>query len=462
MAGVLVGVAALLRGHAVLLLLVGWLAWGFDSRFRRRAVIFTVATVLVLIPLLAYNGLRAGRLVGLSCNGGLNLYIGNGPEADGFYVSFAGFDFESDPAGVSFLTARLGRPVEGVAEADRIWAGAAWDTIRERPWRAVQLWLKKIWLHFVGWEISQVTPQAAWARDGPLLRVLLVPYDFIAVAGLLGFTATRWRNRRLRVWAVALAVLVAVQSLFFVVSRYRLVIVPILCLLGAYGLTDLITRRRWRLAVSVLVVLGAVLVTRPWGLGPVRANWDGLSACNEAVRWEWLGDEPALGRAAELYQEALVTDPTQIVAYRNLARVRVRQGRHAEAEEILARGVLRVPRSEFIEADLIHLLLEQNRVEAAVPRLAAYLRDHPPQADILHNYAVALSRTDRPEAALTVARDLVTLAPHDPRGYIDLGVLLARAGRIAEARAAFTAGLERNPGHEGLLHNLQLLPDDEP
>ncbi|MFH1842469.1 MAG: tetratricopeptide repeat protein [bacterium] len=456
-AGALVAAATLLRGHALLLLPLCWLAWRRMTDGKQRVLVAVITTGLLLAPAVLHNSLVSNRPVGTSCNGGLNLYIGNGPEADGFYISFAGFDFESDPAGVSFLSEQLQRPVAGVAEADRIWFGAAWQAIREDPSRFFILWGKKVWLHLVGWEISQVTPLPVWARDGPSLRLLVMPYGLLVAAGLCGLVLVGWRRGPLRIWFWAFVVLVAGQSLFFVVARYRLVLVPILCLFAGAAVHWVGCRWRRRLLPGFALAVGAVLVTIPWGLGPVRNHWQAIGLCNEAVRWEWLGEESSLVRAAELYEAARDLDPEQMISYRNLARIRVQQARPDEAERILARAVLVVPRPAHVEQDLIHLLLEQGRVDAALPRLAAYLRDHPPSADILHNYTIALARTGRIESALTTARQLVELAPDDSRGYIDLGVLLARGGRRDEARDVFTAGLERLPGQEDLLHNLESL-----
>ncbi len=456
-AGLLLGAATLLRASSLLLWLPGLLAWHGSSHWRRQMALLTATALALLAPVSVFNSVESGRPAGVSCNGGLNLFIGNGPEANGFYVVFAGFDFQEDPAGVGFLSARLDRPVAGVGEADQIWAGAAWRTMMEDPGRAARLWLKKVWLHFVNWEISQVTPLEAWQRHVPRLRLLLLPYGAIAAAGLTGLLLSGWRDRRLRTWMVALLLLVAGQSLFFVVSRYRLVLVPMLCLMGVVGLVNLGRSRGWRLAVACVALVLTVLFVQPWGLGSVRAQWDAIGYCNEAARWQRLDDEAAPARAETLYLAALEIDPTQMIAYRGLARVLVGEDRKDEAEDVLTLGILRVPRSEFLERDLINHLLEQGKVAAAIPYLAAYLGEHLEDADMLHNYAVALARTGRLEAAERAARDLITRMPDDPRGYIDLGILLVRAGKRAEARKIFAAGLVRHPDHEGLRHNLELL-----
>jgi tetratricopeptide (TPR) repeat protein len=463
LAGGLLGLASLLRAHTIMLAVPTALVLGLGPGGRRRLLICGAVVLALVMPVVLYNNITGGRLTGISCNGGLNLYIGNSAQADGFFISFAGFDFEEDPAGVAFLSARLGEQVEGVTEADHLWAMAAWERMVYHPFRAARLYLKKIWLHFVGWEISQVTPLEAWPRESPLLRLLPVPYALIAAAGLAGlWLSSWWRSQYLWPWVMGLAVLVAVQSLFFVVTRYRMVLVPGLCLLGTSSLVFLTQRRPGRWVSSVVAIALAVVATVPWGLGPVRAHWRSLSLCNEAVRWEWLGGPEGMARAEELYFEALNHDATQMVAYRNLARVLVQQDQAERAETILKLGSLKVPRPQLVQQDLISLLLQQGRLQDVLPRLAAYVSDYPNDADMLHNYAILLARIGRGEAAMDAARELIRLEPEDPRGYIDLGVLLARAGRAAEARDVFSAGLQRNPDNEDLRHNLEQLPQGSP
>jgi len=459
LAGLLLGLATLLRTSSLVLLVPAWLACGGLTRGRKQTLIVTSIALALLVPIVLFNSIKAGHLTGVSHNGGLNLYIGNGPEATGYFVVFAGFDFQEDPAGVNFLSSRLGRPVAGVSEADRIWTSWAWQSMSERPLRALLLWLKKVWLHFVSWEISQVTPLAAWSRDGPVLRLMFVPFGVISALGLAGLLLVGWHQRSLRLWLVALAMLVAGQSLFFVVSRYRLVLVPLLCLFAAAGISTLVRLRGERLLVACSLLVLAVLFVQPWGLDRVRAQWRALDMCNEAVRWERLTSEPGSEQAARLYETALEIDPTQIIAYQGLARVFNSQGLVEEAADILADGILRVPYSNVLERDLIYHLLAQGKVVAAIPRLAAYLDQHPTDGDMHHNYIVALAQSGRFEAAMAEARNFIDRQPGDPRGYIDLGILLARTGHQAEAHEVFLAGLERHPDHEGLLHNLELLED---
>ncbi|MDO9173134.1 MAG: tetratricopeptide repeat protein, partial [bacterium] len=74
--------------------------------------------------------------------------------------------------------------------------------------------------------------------------------------------------------------------------------------------------------------------------------------------------------------------------------------------------------------------------------------------DLLHQAVVASSRTGRADEAESLAGRLTEVAPDDPRGWLDLGVVLARAHRYPEARAVFDAGRRRLPGHAGLREQL--------
>ncbi len=455
-AGLLIGAATLLRPTALLLLLPAWLAVGASRRVRPPLVALLAGTLACLLPVVAHNSLRAGRLAGVSLNGGLNFYIGQGPGANGFFRSFEGFQFEADPAGVTFLSGRLGRPVDGPGEADRIWFAHAWAAVREHPARALGLWARKAWLHFTAPEIDQVTPLSVWKRDGPPLRLLVVPYGLLSALGLAGLVLVA-RRPAWRPWLLTLGLLVAAQSAFFVVSRYRLALVPSLALLAAAWAGELSRRRgRARLWPAVLALAGALVVV-PWGLGAQRAAWNALGGANEARRWARLGDPEGLARAETLYRESLEADPTQVAVYQGLARVLVRREQVEEALRVLAAGALRVDQGDLLERDLAMLHMQQARYDEALPRLLSYRRDHPDDAEVLHALAVALQGTGRTAEAIEASRRLVALRPDDPQGYVNLGVLLARTGRAEEARGVFEAGLRRCPDSASLRRNLQVL-----
>ncbi len=458
--GMVTGMAALLRGTALLLLIPAiWLAIRGARGGRDRGIRILVlagACAMMLAPPVLHNSRQAGRLVGPTLNAGVNFYIGNGPDANGFYVAAVPGDWRHDPAGRRYLAERLEILPPSLAEADSIWAREAWLVIRDHPVRTVGLWWKKVWLHLQGWEIDQLTPLARWRQAAPALTWMVVPYALLVVLGAAGLVGT-WSRTSVRRWGAVLAVLVAGQSVFFVVSRYRLVLVPILCLLAVVGLREILRRSRPAMVAACL----AALVVIPWGLASTRDMWRSQAVANEALRWAEIATATdgaeARQNAENLYRESVAGRPAGPAPWLGLAALLVQRGDIEEATHILEEGAAAAVRNLEINRSLLALLLEQGRQPEALDLTARILADHPRDADTLHNRAVLLAENNRADEAKAVSLALIDAHPSDVRGYIDLGVILARSGRRDEARVVFQQGLKVLPDHPQLQQNLELL-----
>jgi tetratricopeptide (TPR) repeat protein len=468
LSGLALGSAALLRGTALSLLPLA--VWGLlksplPGRLKTLRVLLLLAAVaLPLLPASIENSRQAGRLTGPTFNAGVNLYVGNGPEANGFYVAAVPGDWRRDPAGQDFLAGRLGLPAVSLAQADSIWTAEALNTITARPRHTAGLWLKKFWLHLQSWEIDQLTPLTGWTREVPLLRVLALPFGLLVMLGLAGLIAVQGKAPSARLWAAGLFLIIASQSVFFVVSRYRLALVPLLCLLAAAGLGRIVsswhsTHRPMLLWTGAAVV--ASLLIYPWGLTEVQSRWVPLAQANEARRWGVIGQAEnspmALARAEQLYLASIEGQPDSPAPWLGLAVTQKALNKRAEAEDTLTRAILRVDRNLDIRRMLVGMLLEDDRRSDALVQAQALLREYPDDAETLHNATVLLASFGNTRAALEMAERLVAAHPADPRGAVDQGVLLARAGRTEEARAAFYRGLSFNPKNETLRRNLDLL-----
>ena len=461
--GTVLGLAGLLRGTTLLLLVPVMVLTAGKAAGRRarlgRALLVLAAVSVVLAPAVIHNSRIAGRPTGPTLNAGVNLFIGNGPDANGFYVAVVPGDWRHDPAGREYLGERWEGPTPTLAEADRIWGREAWRAMTEDPARTAGLWLKKVWLHLQGWEIDQLTPLEGWRRAAPVLEWLPVSFALIVALGLGGMVG-RWRDAQVRWWVAALAVLVAGQSFFFVVSRYRLVLVPFLCLLAVAGAVEILRKNR----SAALVFILALLLTVPWGLEGTRAMWRAQAQANEARRWaeiagaEDAGDSASARETAEnLYRESLAGKAASPAPWLGLAALLIERGEREEAAGILAEGALATSRNLEINKVLLALWLEDGRRQEALELTRAVLADHPRDADTLHNRTVLLAEVGRPEEAMAFARDLIGAHPGDARGYIDLGIILARKGSREEARAVFERGLKAVPGNLLLQRNLDLV-----
>lgn len=462
-AGLCLGAAGLLRGTALVLVPVAAvvLAAGLTHRRLPTLAVLVAAAALVQLPATLHNSHIEGRPVGPILNGGVNLAIGNGPEANGFYVAVVPGDWRHDPAGRAHLAREAGRDQVSLAEADRIWAGVAGREMRARPLRTAGLWLKKIWLHLQAWEIDQLTPLAGWRRTVPALRLLLAPWFLLVVLAAAGVADLAWRRPpgwwRLPAWAGAL---LAVQSLFFVVSRYRLGLLSVLALLAAVGAAALLRRVRPAL---VGAVVGLLLVV-PWGLGDVQELWHAQALANEAHRRAELGmardDADELDRSEELYRRAIDEGAAGPAVWLGLTDLLRREGKHDAAVEVAREGIRRAPQSVELRHVVASILLEEGNPEAAARHLLAVLTLDPDDTEALHNLTVLETGAGNLAEAERLARRLVEIRPDSPQGYLDLGVVLARAGDRTAAAEAFRRGLEAVPGDARLTENLRRLGID--
>ncbi len=472
LAGVCLGLAASLRAHVLVLLIVLLPAiWAGGANVRRRVAAASVLVVLALLPVIlasVHNTRTTGRLAGPSFNAGVNLYLGQQPAAGGLFTTLEGFDLASDPSGTSYLSARLGRVVDGPAEADRLWRAEARDLVARAPGRALAGWLRKVWLHAQGWEVAQVTPLAAWPEEAPVLRLLPVPWSLLVILAVSGgaacLAASGERARQAAFWLVAVALVVSVQSLFFVVSRYRLVLSPALAVLAGLGCVALLSARgaqsRRRRLASAGALVAALLLTVPWGLDAVQKTWRGLEDLNLARRLLVVADPGHRDRADTLLASACGAVPGRTAVWQLRAENLVESGRPDGALTVLADGILQVSEPAALERMRISLLRGTGRLDQAEALAQAYLRDEPDDLDMLHDLAVMQGERGHWTSVEATARRLQAVAPADHRGWLDLAVALARQQRREDAMAVLRAGLDQvvDPAGRSLLEeNLRRL-----
>lgn len=289
-AGALWGLCTWMRPNAIVFALA--LAWAADSLVRdqplaRRALRLTAvlaAGLVVLAPLVARNLLVAHENVALTDHGGLNFFIGNGPQSDG---SFRPPDFPSAGRSGTQYEAfhREAERIAGgpltAAQADGFWWGQALQAIAADP----RAWLgrlgTKLGMFWNGFE-----PPSSYFYDAlrPLVPVLArdpIQFWLVSPFALLGLVlAIRPPDPRRRFLALFGWLWCASLVAFFVLARYRLPAVPALIVAAVVGLADLAAawKQRQRAVVAValaLLLTGtalAVPVPRVRGLACIRGG----------------------------------------------------------------------------------------------------------------------------------------------------------------------------------------------
>lgn len=375
--GLLGGVAAL--GFAGMFLVGGacaaWLIAREISRAGARragraAGWWLVGFVLPIAPVTLHNLRAEGHFVLVTAHGGFNFFMGNHAEATGYPVRIGGFRGE---AGSLLADARAeaeriaGRPL-AAAEVSAYWSARARAWWRAHPADALRL---------LGTKVLKLANHAEYddLRLLPMLRLggvafaspLWPSFGWLAWLGLAGVLAARAPGA-LRATCLAGG---AGVLLFFVTSRYRLTLAPLLAVFAALAVSQVaraIARRAMRRAA--ILAAAALFAAAP-------------------VIWPLAGTD---FRALDCY---------------NTAAFLLNKGRPVEAERLAREGLELAPRQADLHFVLGNAFSAQGRKDAARAAFANAVKLDPGRASAHYNLAVVCRDLgDRASAAREAAAAL--------------------------------------------------------
>ncbi|HEX5716383.1 MAG TPA: tetratricopeptide repeat protein [Thermoanaerobaculia bacterium] len=383
-AGLLLGVLALLRENA-LLLLPFLLPLAAGKGFVRKSAALVAGLALALLPVAIRNGIVGGDFLPTTFQGGVNFYIGNNPEADGTYRPIV--PGKQIPAlerqePVRVAERELGRELSP-GEVSSFWMSKALSWAASHPGDFLRLQLRKLGM-FWSWYEQPDAVDYYWVRGrSPFLR-WLAPVEFGAVTLLA--LAGLWMIRR-NPGPFAPALLFALgwmltTIVFFLFSRYRLPAVPALMLLAAVPLARLQGKG------PILAVLAALILPHLAGFEP-RLD---LVHYNLGRIEDERGNPDA---AREHYKAAFILNPRDFLACLNLGNHAARNGDWLTAHRFYTRAEALEPTSDDVQSNLggVHLALGQ--LAEAEARFDRALALNPENPSALHNKALLRRLRDR-------------------------------------------------------------------
>jgi tetratricopeptide (TPR) repeat protein len=432
LAGLLLGVLALLRENA---LLVAPLFLPLTVRrceplggALRRAALLVGGLALALLPVALRNAYVGGGLLPTTFNGGVMFYIGNHAGADGTYQPLV--PGKQVPAIERVEVVRLAEQASGrrlsPSEVSAYWLRRALAWAADEPGAFARLQVRKLGMFWSWYEWPDAVDYydmraRCWVLRLPLLE--LGGVELLALAGL-------WLSRRRlapfapALWLIAGWTLSTVP--FFLFSRYRIPMVPALLLLAAVPLAALAEAWRGREArrAAALAALAAAALLLP-RLAPFEARRD-LVELNLALLAERRGD---LAAAAGHYREVLRVSPDDFSALMGLGTLAARGGELPVAKRYFARAAELLPESDDAQANLGAAYLAMGEPASARRHLQRALELHTTHPQALQNLAVLRWRGGDAAGALELLDRLLAADP-------DNAAASRLRGRIAGAAAA--------------------------
>ena len=415
--GALMGAVAMMVANILFLVPFVLASIGMNNGLRARrwgaagaaAGLLLGGVILGASPCALHNYLVAGEPVFLSAHSGLNFYVGNHPDANGYPKLPPGLRADQEGMlrdSITWAERAVGRPLKRV-EVSAFWSAKAKAYISEHPGAWARLLLVKLRNVFNGFSYDDLSIVAQLREDGVLLPGLT--FGFVALLGLPGLALAAREVGGARWLAAAVALHAGSLLTVFVTERYRMACAPGLLLGAGYGL--------WR-------VVEMLRVTRPItaGVAPLAGYAVALAASATLVFWPQR-DPSLLGldeyntaladlaagrpeRAQTKLEHVLVGNPYSTEPHFALGNVLLAQGDRTGAKECYRRTLQLDPTHRRVLNNLGVLALQEGRWALAEQFLDVALRMEASDANTLYLLAQARWR----EGHLADAADAVDRA----------------------------------------------------
>jgi len=455
-AGAALGAVSLTRENALLLVAVvlPWLLVHFRRGPGRSwvwAVLFTAGASALLVPVAVRNQVVGGELALTTAQLGPNFYIGNNAHTDGRYLPLraerADARYERQDA-VDIAEETSARRLSP-AEVSSFWMRQAFDYIQGDPSGWLRLLGRKTALYWSKGEVVDTEGIEAYREQSWILGALGRVLHFgvvapLAVVGLV-LTASRWR----RLWILYGIVLLmsAGVILFFILSRYRQPMVPVLALFAGAGASELLRRGALRRPITWLAVLTAGFFA-VWSNQPFP-----YEQTQRAIGYYSVGsalvDAGRGGQALPLLREALRSEPALAAAQKDVAKAFLLMGRSGEARSALEQAIRENPDDIDALSKLGEIFFGEGKYREAAGVYGRALALDPDRPSLLSNLGGCLVSQHMYEEAIPILERAVAIGPATSPAHLNLGLALMRLDRFVQAEKHLNLAVQIDPQNAG-------------
>lgn len=439
--GLLVGLAALVRPTALLLLPIA--AWTYLRRSGRRgrglmlaAVAASVCAVTIL-PVTLANLRTTGAPLLVQGHGGFNFFIGNSPSRDGLPSVRPGAEWDR-------LEGEALRHGQIRADAqDRYFMRKTFSEIRAAPAAFGRLLAAKLFWTIQGEEIRDPFSLAFFREEAPLLR-FLPGFSLLFALSAVGVASAVRSDARPDVLFAAAGAWIASDVLLVTSFRYRAPVIPLLAVFAASGVVRLVAdaKKGGRAFLpNAALFAAAFLVTRVWTHAPSHVFAEEWSSTGYALNHE----RDAAGAEAA-FQKAVAADPRWSPAWAGLGVVASNRGDLRAAQVFLRKAIALEPHAVMPWLTLAQVEARAARPDQAEEAWRRVLEISPREAAALDGLARALLARGRPEEAERFARRASAVSPSSAAAHLLLARSLGALHRAPEGAAEAARAAELDPG----------------
>jgi len=271
MTGLLIGMGAITRA-VILGMLPLYLLWYFIEfkewkKSALRGLLVICGIIIPIIPVTVRNIAIGHDFVLIASSGGINFYIGNNENADGYSASLPpplGNSWEIKD--IKYLAEKETGHEMKASEISSFYYDKGIDWILHNPADFIALYFRKLKFAFNNLEISNNRNLSYFFQTNTVLRTIPLNFTLIFAFAIIGILSLSWNreNSLLRWFLPAYSVwYIFLIALFFINARFRLPIIPLLIIMGAYGVIvifEAIVRGKFNIRTAGAVAAGVVAV----------------------------------------------------------------------------------------------------------------------------------------------------------------------------------------------------------
>lgn len=384
--GVAFGLSALTRGNIILVIPVILIGALFDYRAQplKILLLFMLGLLTIFMPIALRNKIVGGELVLTTSQAGANFYWGNNSEVLGSFIPSPPFvrqapEYEQHDFAKEAM--RLtGKQDMSSAEVSNFWFRKGIDFILENPKRYAWLEYQKLLLLFNKQEISDNYRYYYLKRFSTVLTYSPVTFWMLASLGLLGMALYMGSWRRFSMLYLFIIAYSLSLIIFYVHSRYRLILAPFLTVFAALALQwgwRAISEKRYLAFVSSSILLFSFLYFTGKDI-----NW--LSTLNrnetlleEANEMERKGDH----ENAKIKYMELIESTNSAIAHARLADIYYNEKRIYQAIDGYKKAleVGNLTNTAVFHFKLGAALMDVNRLDEAIIEFQSSVKTVPDQ-----------------------------------------------------------------------------------
>ncbi len=426
--GMLFGISLQTNASIILFLplMLLWAAGTLKQPEWKKTILILLGVSLTVLPFSLRNYFKGGDFVLLSSTAGINLFIGNNPDADGksAFAPSRDFSYSDWEDNILISSFRLVRRQTGAdispSEVSGYWTGQALRFITTDPVGFIHLLTRKFYFFFNGFEIPENNSIYFYRLWSPLLKLLVFsipmlsfPFGIICPLALLGLGVTLRRDKRVNLLGLFLAAHLFLLLIFFVCSRYRMPAIPVFLVFAAVGVFFILDSLWQKRFLSCVLLLPSLLIVFFFSNSSIyRVKED------PPARWFL-----SLGNAYRLKGATRQA----ITAYRQALR--------------------EAPDNPDIVYNLAVVLLEEGRLEKAEELFLRVIRLDPEDSAAYSNLGVVYSRKNDYSRAMENFRQAVILDPEDFVSLVNMAGLQIRRGDMDSARQMLDKAQARSPAY---------------